>query len=415
MGAYTWEKTKHRVGRLAGFAAIAALIVLANLRLMSPWVGTHYLFRTSDGFYARALMGTLLERLWGRAPIPLARLDALALWMLSLLCLALCLLVARFVRKRHDVSALALGLVFLTSPGTIAFFAVDLGRLDQWGMLVFLASLPLFLRLPAWGQKLWMGVVVLLLALLHEVLAVTLGCLYLALYLVRHHARFARPAGFVREGVGLSLALLPAVLLTLWLLGPARLPYSQDALAAAVDMVSEHATFEASKDAVIVQFRSMGENMAFTRRVTRTPLFRLKAGIAALALMPSLLVGVVSVLRLMARRLRAMQGAQPGQRLVLAAAVALLFAPLSLFAVGIDHPRWLATLVFNLFVFRFLFPESKSRVWTTGGRRLAIAGLIGLCVLQVVVGGITATQGPVRLTTFFLARMPGLFEALTGG
>jgi len=205
------------------------------------------------------------------------------------------ILVYRYFCKQKTFTSLLMTLIFLTSPGTMAFLAVDKGRLDQLGYVLALVYLLLYQKLPKKSRGFILAFLLCVLVLIHEVLLVLIGSLLFAHHLLNEKGDIRNARDFIQLIIRYMFIGLPATLLAFFMLTKARLPYSPENAQEMVAYLRNFSDFDIVKDAVAIHFRTINDNQEFTTTIASDP-HNVKRYISALiALLPTFTIGFFSL------------------------------------------------------------------------------------------------------------------------
>lgn len=385
--------------RLAGDAAraaasatwlVAAAVTLAAFSAgIAHWNRTHWLFSWEHGFVKRGLVGTVYS---GFVDVVTAR-DLLVLQCLIALAAAagLAALVAAALRAdaaAHGagngapaVKAALVAAVLLAAPGLVVQLFHDLGRFDVFGLILLglvVALLPRLGRTAGLALRALAGALAIL---IHEAHALWVAPAALALWYDRWRAAPQALPALSTTLVGLAL-----VTALVW-----RFTYARHFdLETTMEILQQRATFEVVEASVMVHFRGVADNMAYTvgHVSDARRLAGLGLGLVLLAAHGWLLLWLLGPA---ARR----------RRTEAAVLAALAFAPLALIAVGYDFGRWLAMVNVTL-VLLFVAAVGRgapvlSRLGE-GGMLLLLLAVIVMLLLGPF--GVTDTLPEARLWQF---------------
>ena len=280
-----------------------ALVWIDGLRDSTPWVDTHWLFSYADGVVKRGLPG------WVYGLFSTLVLDSDLL--VTQLALAAAVALALALRAGQAMVGLPLvtgllGLVaILSGPGLVRQLFADPGRFDAIGLASILLAA---VAVDALGRRGGLVAFVLWVA--------PVG---LALWLLRH--------GLGRRDLPMiGGAALVVLAVTGWIAGRSYgdlMPFD-----AAKALLQARADFPVSDLSLMVQYRGLGENIAYTAETAWEAgrLVPLLIGLALIAVQALLVWGLIR---------RGWHGAL---------IVGLCLTPLLLFGLGQDHGRWLAMI-----------------------------------------------------------------------
>lgn len=377
------------------YAVLILYIATNNIGKVSKWMATHYTFSIKKGLLSRAFIGSILDflapHLYGKYGV----IEVIGNVVLFSVILCFLILVYRYFCKQKTFTSLLMTLVFLTSPGTIAFFAVDKGRLDQIGYVLALIYLLLYQRLPKKSRGILLAFLLCVLVLIHEVLLVVIGSLLFAYHLLNEKQDVKSARDFMQLVLRYMFIGLPAILLAYFMLTKARLPYSPENVREMVAYLRTFSDFDIAKDAVTIHFRTINDNQGFTTTIASDP-YNMKRYISALiALFPSFIIGIVFFIKSVWSKSEAML-----QKLINIFLLLLLLMPLSLVFIGIDYPRWMASCLCNVFIIIFL--GSKRISFASKKKWPVVLNVVVITILfaGLMAGGVTATGGPQNFTNW---------------
>ncbi|MGB2202752.1 MAG: hypothetical protein ACPH5G_15585 [Pseudooceanicola atlanticus] len=303
-------------GLLAALIAVA-LVWIDGLRDSTPWVDTHWLFSYADGVVKRGLPGWV----YGLFSIPMLDTDLLVtqLALAAAVALALALRSGQAMVGLPLVTGLLSLVAILSGPGLVRQLFADPGRFDAIGLALILLGAMAVDALPRRGGLGLLTVLSLVAVLVHEAFILWVAPVGLALWLLRH--------GLGRQDLPMiGGAALVVLAVTGWIAGRSYgdlMPFD-----AAKALLQARADFPVSDLSLMVQYRGLGENIAYTAETAWEAgrLAHLLIGLALIAVQ-ALLVGALID--------------RGWQRALI---VGLCLTPLLLFGLGQDHGRWLAMI-----------------------------------------------------------------------
>ncbi len=327
---------------------------------------THWLFNYEHGFIKRGLVGEVL-RLSG-AEVTLQSLTAYQYAIILAASAAFLAVILWFVLKNciagqrwHNATIFAVALLLMTASGTLHQLIYEFGRFDAFGLIALCAVFACTRLLPG-GLSLVVTLFLTVISILiHE--ALFLWVAPIAFWLWYFHA----PSGqrrvwpiFVFGGVALCTVLI-----------------------AGTSSYGDHFTFEEMRaqlaarsdipivdQSLIVQFRSLDENIEDSAQYLLTHRRLIGSLIALVAALPYVAVIVLSV--------------EKARRVHMIWAFLAAFTPLALYVVGHDHGRWWAMVNVSLCFAMMCFLWNAE---VTRQKALVLLPIIGLStVAQLYLG-----------------------------
>ncbi len=341
------SRRNQNVAVLLGLLVLASSVVYINKAVTSvhTWQATHWLFAFHDGYFSRALVGSFIKTFLPQHYGSYAFISVSA-WMVQLLVATLLAILAyRYWLIKRDVESLLVGGLLLLSSGTLRYFGMAAGVLDQIGyLLVLLVLIGIWGLRPKWQ---WVTVLFasLILVLIHEAFILLIAPVMAASVLVVQSINMNCKDSNKLVAVSVCV-LVPGAVLASLMLTAGRSDFSE--FPAALRHLQEQSDFPVSLYALMVQFRDVSANIGWTTfRLLETGRIP-SVFIAIMVLLPSLIVGLAVVIngfRLIDRSYGS--GSSKLSRFV---CLACCLMPLLLLVIGHDYPRWMASSILNLFI-----------------------------------------------------------------
>lgn len=337
---------------------------------------THWLFTYEFGFIKRGLIGSIISML--NCQPSYGFLVSCALIVNAALLIVLLAFVSRCLSPKGNISWFLFNLLFICSSATIAHFSYDLGRFDQFGLLILLLSLIIL------GQKAelkWFIVLLFMIGILiHEAFFFLFFpfITMLAYYVLRSH-----PNQKLFVTILSSTMLIALTIISLY--GHMTL----DSKTYADILVSRSGLpLSGNSSVILILYRSLEENIAFSLiKYTKETLFNhIKLLIWQFPVF-LLLLSMLHSLYFTAIRLK------ENNYFILMLAGTL--TPFLLYPLGHDFFRWISVVITNIFLL-ILFLSKDKRYFqnikdiTARYKYLIIIALI-----------ISLVIGPIGVTTPF--------------
>lgn len=394
--------------------AITYYMVLLPIMFLKVnlWGATHWLLSIQEGFYSRAVIGSLTQALLPNQYGSLLFIDTMA-WLIIVVLTTLMLLIGyQYWRLHHNYTSLLVVGVFLTSPGTIQYFTRTAGFLDQIGYVIIIIAVFLLPKLAPRLQWFLLGIAAFILTLIHEGFLILIAPLLISV-LLAHHIDSVYSLRDVCKLISFSvISFLPATLLALLLLTAGRLDYGQEIFYETLQKMQSIADFTVNERALMIQFRSISDNVEYTKE----RLFNLDRIISVILAFFALLPSFIASFAVMIRSLYTVNRSNKNiyTNCVRVMAIISCLTPLLLVFIGHDYPRWVAAAMTNLFLAGMIIDVQKNRdsILNKGLDRafpLPNYLLIVTVIFSLVVGPITNMHAPILLRRL----VPAIAEIIT--
>ena len=378
-------------------AALAAVLAFKHLSFNS-WLATHFLFSFDEGFYSRALIGTLLQSAAPRHGGSLSAIYTISGLSTLVLSLILAYLGFRYWKLKKNDTALLFALVLISSTGTISFFANTSGFFDQPGYILAIGTILLLPKVPRKAHWYITGGVSVVLVLIHEAQLLLVAPVMAACALSYNTAEINTAFKPVKQPLFSLLSIIPAAVTAFLIFEFGKLEYYPEAFNEKLANLGESADFPVSTGSLMVQFRTIRGNVAYTLDIIRGR--TITTFLAFTALAPSGIAGYI----LLKKAVNPVAGKDGDKNSKAAGALIILycFAPLLLVFFGHDYPRWMASVITNLFIAGIAIELNRKSIPGEEnvhcGNRALKAFLLWTVIFSLAIGPISPTEAPETLT-----------------
>ncbi len=334
------------------FLAVSYYMVLLPMFFLGIdlWGATHWLFSMQEGFYSRALLGSIIQAISPDHYGSLAVISFIS-WS-AVLALTTLLVVTgyRYWKIHHNFTGFLVVCVLIASPGSVQYFTRIAGFLDQVGFLILIIVLFILPKLAHKSQWLLVGVTAFLLTLVHEGFLLLIAPVLPAFVLGSRIYTVKTSRDSLNLVLLSALSLLPAAVLALLLLTIARLNYSPESFSETMQSLQAKADFTVRELALMTQFRSISENVHYLQYRLFNLNRIISVALAFVALLPSCIAAFSVMSHSLRNTIRTQKVNPLAYRIMKTAAILFCLAPLLLAFIGHDYPRWVAAAMINLFV-----------------------------------------------------------------
>lgn len=366
---------------------------------------THYLFSYQDGLYSRALIGTIIKII---IPDYYGSFTVIRLFNILTTLLLSTFIVALSYRywqvEKNLLSFLLIG-VFITSPGTVQYYAHDVGRFDQIGFIIIIITSILFTYI---NRKYYWSILLpvsTLLVLIHEAFLLLIVPTLVALILLTHFNTIKSTTDLYKRITIILISILPALLLTITLLTVLRHHYDLEAFENLLAYYQGLVKFEISKSALMGQLMPIeehfitygigGETSSVKKSITTI--------LAFVALLPSGLIAFI-IMNTNLKQLARGNDFLPAKHVKIAVNLCC-FSPILLFFIAHDYPRWMAAVIFNLFIVGMytavLIKQNRSdRDFYVENNNLLYVLLL-VIMFSLTIGPISSIEAPILLNELY--------------
>ncbi len=395
------------------FAVSFYMIILSMILLeVNYWGATHWLLSIQEGFYSRAVVGTIIQAMFPDQYGSISFISTAAWFIIAVLTAFFVIMGYQYWKIHRNLNGFFVVFVLLVSPGTIQYFTRTAGFFDQIGYVIIIITVYYLPRVENRWQWLVVGVVAFVLTLLHEVFLFLIAPVLIAVVMA-YRINKVNSLDDVSRLVLLSmLSFLPAAMLALVLLTIGRLDYNPEIFNQALQQMQATADFPVSERALMIQFRTISDNLQYTTK----RLFDLERIISVILAIVVLLPSVVVAFTVMVRSLHTVnqRNKEVFSNMVQWMAVIFCLIPLLLVFIGHDYPRWLAAAMTNLFIAGMIIEVQNNR---QGFRNGAFIGsfplpnyfLVLTIIFSLVVGPVTNMHAPIFLRRY----VPAIAETLS--
>jgi hypothetical protein len=310
---------------------------------VSDWIYTHYLFDYADGFVKRGLVGQVFSWVLDKTTYKAVTYFSYAVFTL-LAVLLCCLFSSHWANNRERAGAFLFALLAITSPATIQHFAIDVGRFDIAIYCIAIAALVLIHKLSMRSEfflPILLTLLLLVATFIHEAAFVIVAPM---VFLFWFHGSPAL------KRLPIKLASFAVVLVVTYLVSTHG-SYTHLPLDLHLDRLrSEYGGRVHENSLAVIHNTSLQENitLSLTEGFTWKKMDDYAAFIFFMAPFFYLLY-------------RFAKSNKPYFDLKTALLLASCFSPLVLYPLGIDHFRWWALSLTNLFIITsFLMLSEKA-------------------------------------------------------
>ena len=364
---------------------LAAATRLSEDRALREWSLTHWAFTYDHGFTKRSLVGETVSHFVQPTDL-LVESERAATWLAWLVCLSLVTCFVLPLYRHPSQAQLWFAAAAVTHTATLSHFAYDLGRFDQFGLLLALASIAVALRAPKSPAT---AVAIIAASLVgvavHEAYLLIHAPLVLAIWVWAAD-------GTIRTGPIVAAVGMVVVVVLIALAGAPNV--SQEDLVS--QLKAAHGSW-ISERSVGVLYASTRADIVRALTMAITPRRVFQYGVLALGLLPTALM--------LHRTWRFREAQQPRVGPSELAVVLAALAPLTLMAVGIDFARWWALALTNVFVAVAVL-LSASAMWRQSWKDLTDRHAV-LLVLVIVM---SAAVGPLGVAASPFPQVESLIQ-----
>jgi len=354
-----------------------------------PW-----LFTYQDGLVSRSFMGSVMRMLFPEHYGSFLIIRMVSLMGAVLLSAQLAILCYIFWLRTKEYSLFLIGCVLLASPGTVQFYASQSGLFDQWAyclIMICIAAMT-FMKNTVLALVL-MSITAAVSVLIHEAQLLMGVPVLIACYIIRQRKVTFSKMALGKALMQVAIAMLPCVMVAMLIITLGRDDFSDKRFQEIVADLQSGANFEVNSHYVMVQFRSLEENVSYMLKHLLLISRVVNLMYAILALLPS---GMVAAMCLKQAR----KGAKPEGLIVSMMIWGCCFAPLLLCVVGQDYPRWFSFVVLNLFIVAMysriaIELNAENPLWQS--RPISNVLLVVIIAVSLIVGPVTTTKAPQSL------------------
>ncbi len=390
------------------------MIILPMILLeVSYWGATQWLLSIQKGFYSRAVFGTIIQAVFPDQYGSISFISAAAWFTIAVLTFIFVVLGYHYWKIHRNFNGLFIVSVLLFSPGTIQYFTRTAGFFDQIGYVIIIVTMYYLPRVKDRWQWLVVGMVAFVLTFIHEVFLFLIAPVLLAL-VMSYRINTVNSLNDVSRLVLFSmLSFLPAAILALMLLTIARLDYNPEIFDLTLQQMQASADFPVRERALMVQFRSISDNLQYTTKRLLDLERIISVILAIIVLIPSTVVAFTVMVRSLI--MVNPKNNEVFSNIVQWMAVIFCLTPLLLIFIGHDYPRWLAAAMTNLFIAGMVIEVQKGRQSFRNGtfiRSFPLPNyfLVLTFVLSLIVGPVTNMHAPFLLRRY----VPAIAEILNG-
>lgn len=372
--------------------AIVHIAISGTLSVSLPdariddWKLTHWVFTYEFGFTRRAFLGTLLSWLDTEAHVTAAWIAAYcANVLLTILLIALCL--RQYLVTRED-GFLLFFLVAVTHSGTIQHYVYDVGRFDQFIVILTIVAMFAINRLRSAGIFVVVTTAGIGMLLIHEAaLLAAIPLIYVCWLFKAGHQ------GWSRRPWILSAVVILATFYIVQVTGGAALDWEPH-----VQLLTDRYGTFVRGDSVAVLHREIDGSVAFAFRQYETGELLAEHTLLFIAILPTLCLVILALRSVWARDAEARFAT-----LLLASA----FSPLMLYMIGIDYGRWWAFALTNFFAAIAFIAWERPRFAFNLQRTFAGHKMLVLLILasSLVFGPMGITSAFSRFESVLLAAL----------
>ncbi len=383
-----------------GLLLLSYLLVMSNISF-SSFKDTHYLFSIQQGFYSRALVGSIIQLLVPNHYNSVLLIHAIQGFFTLMIATSFSLLGYYYWKAQKTSTSLLIALAFITAPGTIQFFARDSGRFDQIGYIVVIVALLLMFMIKRKWHWLVIVPISILLVLLHEALLLLAAPVLVAASLMMYLNNGNKINDAFKAIFLSSMTLMPATIIAIYILTILRLDYDPNVFNETFLYLDKTTNYSISKGSLMVQYRSMEDNIFHTFNAITSLSRLLNLFLAFIALLPSGIVAFYFLLHTMGGLKRKQFNYSIYNSLIKLTILMYCFAPIMLCFIGHDYPRWVAAIVTNLFILAIFAavnrPLDQKNAQNSSYFPFSKHYLYIIIILSLVLGPISATSPPDAL------------------
>lgn len=382
---------------IAGFLFFNSILILINLSL-DTWMSTHYLFNYQDKLFVRGLIGTINRMFF---PMYFGNLLFIQFFQMAVLILLVVLLIYAtwkvYENNKNDETLLLL-VLFFSLPFTISFFSRDLGRFDQLNYLITIIMLYLLRRSNKSLKMIILTFGFTLMTLIHEASLFLTFPLIILYYL---HCEIDRLNSLkdlvVRFFLPIFFALIPTLIINVILLFYLRLNYTSETFQILINTLQGHANFLVNQSSAMVQFRSIEDNVILTIKTYLNPGYIYLVTFIVLLAILYISTIIKIYFNMIFFKVLKNKDLIDLNFILFPIILLLIFFPLFLSLVGMDVPRWIAMMVFNLYVLVIFISQYESlnldKITIAGFNMKYIFSI--LIISSLIIGPIAANGAPI--------------------